>query len=252
MDIKKQYYNTKYGIVYIKIIQKALKQNRVKLKKNSGGYVYYEAHHILPKSLFKEYSDLKIHKWNKVLLTAREHFICHILLVKHYRKIKNTDADIKMSKAIRRLSQDGKHNSKLYEKLKLNLSCSNGTKAKIGQANKGNIPSKEARLKMSIAGKGRIHSPETITKMKKPKTKQHKLNISKAKNNKIEIYDNNNILRYRNDINFFEFCKINNLPGRAFKTSYLNEVKLFTTKNGEIQAIKNGTIKYKGWYAKKI
>lgn len=43
---------------------------------------YYEKHHILPKSLWPEYSSLHKNKWNQVTLTAREHFICHMLLVR--------------------------------------------------------------------------------------------------------------------------------------------------------------------------
>ena len=64
---------------YIKIINKALSENRKKLSKTNIDYVYYEAHHILPKSLFV---DLKKDKENIVLLTPKEHFECHKLLTK--------------------------------------------------------------------------------------------------------------------------------------------------------------------------
>lgn len=39
-----------------------------------------EYHHILPKSLFPEYEDLKIHKWNGVYLSASAHMIAHWIL----------------------------------------------------------------------------------------------------------------------------------------------------------------------------
>lgn len=65
----------KYTNWYISIITNAQKLNRKKEK-------YYESHHILPKSLSPEYSDLRKHKWNKVVLTPKEHFICHLLLTK--------------------------------------------------------------------------------------------------------------------------------------------------------------------------
>ena len=68
-----------YRKVYMKIISNAIKENRKKLSKDAENYVYYEAHHILPKSLFPAWSKRKS---NIVLLTAREHFFCHQLLTK--------------------------------------------------------------------------------------------------------------------------------------------------------------------------
>lgn len=61
--------------IYEAIIQKAKYENRVKLSKNQEGYVYYEKHHILPRCL-----NGSNDKENLVLLTAREHYICHKLL----------------------------------------------------------------------------------------------------------------------------------------------------------------------------
>lgn len=46
-----------YRKVYMKIINKAINENRKKLSKDAENYVYYEEHHILPKSLFPA--------WNK-------------------------------------------------------------------------------------------------------------------------------------------------------------------------------------------
>jgi hypothetical protein len=67
--IKNKYYNWYYGI-----IQNAKSQQRVKATTQ-----YYEKHHILPQSLG---GDNK--KDNLVLLSAREHFICHYLLCKYH------------------------------------------------------------------------------------------------------------------------------------------------------------------------
>ena len=66
-----------YRHVYMKIISNAKKQGR---SKNDG--VYYEEHHILPKSLFPLWKSR--HNSHTVLLTAREHFFCHKLLTKIY------------------------------------------------------------------------------------------------------------------------------------------------------------------------
>lgn len=64
--------SNKYSKWYYSIVAKAKSQNRVK-----GSGVYYESHHIIPSSLG---GNNKI--TNKVLLTFKEHFICHHLLTK--------------------------------------------------------------------------------------------------------------------------------------------------------------------------
>ena len=58
--------------LYQSIIEKAQKENREK-----GKGVYYERHHITPKFIGGSNE-----KDNLVLLTAREHFVCHLLLTK--------------------------------------------------------------------------------------------------------------------------------------------------------------------------
>lgn len=67
----------KYTKWYWSIIEKAL------LRKSDPS-VITERHHILPKGkyMYPEFRSLKIHKWNGVNLTLREHFVCHLLLTK--------------------------------------------------------------------------------------------------------------------------------------------------------------------------
>ena len=67
--------------VYETIIQKAKFENRIRIKKNQIGYIYYENHHILPKCI-----GVNEDQNNKVLLTAREHFVCHKLLTYIYKE----------------------------------------------------------------------------------------------------------------------------------------------------------------------
>jgi hypothetical protein len=93
----------------MKIIRKAQSENR---KKGKG--VYYELHHILPKSLYPLWVK---EKRNLVFLTAREHFICHLMADKVWPN-KN------MFFALWRLLNDGQNNyvikgSKEYEQLKI-------------------------------------------------------------------------------------------------------------------------------------
>lgn len=66
------YNETKYVRWYYNIVEKALSEGRKKSKKQ-----YYERHHIVPKSI-GGCNDAG----NLVLLTAKEHFIVHLLLVK--------------------------------------------------------------------------------------------------------------------------------------------------------------------------
>jgi ribosomal protein L37AE/L43A len=86
---------------------------------------YYEEHHILPKSLFADYKNLRKNKWNRVLLTAKEHFICHWLLTK---VCKNEFQYQKMLKAFVGMTRNKNGNRKLtsfeYSKLKEKASFS--------------------------------------------------------------------------------------------------------------------------------
>ena len=61
--------------IYDNIILNAKFQNRIKHRE-----IYYEEHHIVPKCLGGEEE-----KENKVLLTAREHFVVHKLLTYIYK-----------------------------------------------------------------------------------------------------------------------------------------------------------------------
>jgi hypothetical protein len=67
----------KYHTWYHQIIENALLNNRIKHKRSNVNYKYYEKHHILPKAMNGNDTNN-----NLVLLTAREHFICHKLLTK--------------------------------------------------------------------------------------------------------------------------------------------------------------------------
>lgn len=77
-----------------------------------GGYK--EKHHIIPRSLggSNEHTNL-------IYLTAREHYICHMLLVEIYRKDK--ESFLKMLSAFM-MMKTRSINSKLYEKYKIEYS----------------------------------------------------------------------------------------------------------------------------------
>ena len=78
---------------YFKLIRQVLQENRVK-----GEGVYYEAHHIIPKSFNKKSST--------VLLTPEEHYLAHKYLAEHWKN--HSTYGKKMLWAFHRISYDGK------------------------------------------------------------------------------------------------------------------------------------------------
>lgn len=156
-----------YKHIYMKIITKALKEQKlgVRLK---GKDVYYEKHHILPKSLFPLWKDKSS---NQVLLTAREHYFCHQLLTKIY-------PTKSMIFALWRLSHSDKHkvSSREYERLR----------ALVGKAsseiNKGHICSDELKKHFSklFSGSGNpMYGRSAIREMDDQRLKEYKENMSK-------------------------------------------------------------------------
>jgi hypothetical protein len=103
-----------YEKIYNQIIENAKTLNRVK-----GKDMIFENHHILPKSIGGGNN-----KENLVLLTPKEHYICHRLLVQIYR---GTNNQFKMYYAMWCMINGlGKNrhitSSKIYEKLRIEMS----------------------------------------------------------------------------------------------------------------------------------
>jgi len=132
-----------YKKIYEDLISKAKYECRKKLDKHSVNYVYYENHHIIPKCLGG--SDKSE---NLVLLTAREHFIAHKLLVLIYGNNKNlVYACIRLS-----YSRTGDYiKSALdYEFIKyflIKIPMSTETRNKISKSQKGRTRSNEFKQK---------------------------------------------------------------------------------------------------------
>jgi hypothetical protein len=96
------FYSNKYTRWYYSIIHEAQSQERKKLPKNYTNYVYYERHHIIPKSLGGK---------DTVLLTAKEHFICHILLPKMCMNEKHKQ---QMLNALHKMKSKNPHQKERY------------------------------------------------------------------------------------------------------------------------------------------
>lgn len=201
---------TKYSKYYLLIIEKSKLDNRKKLKKDNKNYIYYENHHILPSSLFPDYKDLKINKWNSVLLTAKEHYICHALIWKHYKKL-NSKEQYSMSYAFCHMNtkrgenqRTYRYNSKLYEYCKINFKHSEESKIKMRESCIGRIISEETRLKISNANKGRIIPHKERVKMSLAlRNKKTIKAINKITNTVMMV----NKEEFDNDINLIGFRK---------------------------------------------
>ena len=83
---------------------------------------YVEKHHICPKAkdLFPEYGALSKFKWNKILISGRHHYICHLLLSKAYGGSQATALMLMVNRGL-----GGTYNSKLYESSRKELSIYN-------------------------------------------------------------------------------------------------------------------------------
>jgi len=96
---------------YLKIYNDLMTTRKQKKRTKNAG-VYYENHHILPRSLGG--TD---ERENLILLTAREHFVAHALLMKHFEKVGSKEK-YKMSQAFvlmgRVCGAEKRKNSRLY------------------------------------------------------------------------------------------------------------------------------------------
>lgn len=161
-----------YRHIYMIIITKAKEEMQLGIRCKSNGN-YYEKHHILPKSLFPLW---EYRRSNIVLLTAREHYFCHELLIKIY-------PSRSMNYALWFLSNSKYHkvSSRQYERAKL-LNWKNS----LGESNPnfGNKWNDEQKLAASVKTKNRIaafgnpmkdkyHSEDFKRKMRAAKSGRH-------------------------------------------------------------------------------
>ncbi len=133
-----------HTLIYDKIIDNSIKENRRKLNKINENYVYYENHHIIPRCIGgKDDED------NLVLLTAKEHYICHKLLtfIYHDHKIYHAFHFMTNTRSLNFSSNDYKYAKELKSiaMFENNPSKNKDVAIKIGLGNKGKTVSKESR-----------------------------------------------------------------------------------------------------------
>ena len=179
----------KYSTWYFAIVDRALSEHRIK------GAQYFERHHILPKakSMWPEYGSLKDHPWNGVLLTPREHFICHRLLT----RMTTGAAKTSMVFGLKRLTTGTKYGSRWYAKIRAEFVRANsgsshpsfGLKASLEtralmSASAPKTKSPEHRRKIGEANARRVWTDESrrkasVSASQKTLSDDHKANIAK-------------------------------------------------------------------------
>lgn len=183
-----------YKHIYLEVIRKA-KNEQLNGNRPLNGYYkhrdfkdeYFEFHHILPKSIFPKFKNIKK---NLVPLTAREHFICHKLLLKIYPSREMAYALICLCNKRKDLEQNI-INSKEYEKIRKIVSKYQSDFLK------GHIVSNEQRIKISNTIKnlyetGILHSHnEGNSLSNETKEKISNKLKEKYKNGNIEVWNKN-------------------------------------------------------------
>ena len=200
--------DNKYTKWYFNIIENA------KTKLRTKGEVYYESHHIIPRAL-----DGNNKKENLVLLTPKEHFICHLLLIK--------------------MCIDGKHIKSMYWAFRMMGTCLskgiftsnmyNFYREKFDYNNRGkNHPryglnwSNDYKRIISIKTKEAMNRPELKLHLSKVRTNKKakestKLLMSKQRKGKLWISNitlQNTKMIYKNELEHYN--NIGWVKGRLF------------------------------------
>ena len=147
--------DNKYKELYFKIINRSIGRTL---------NCYTEDHHIIPRSMGGTDES-----FNLVALTAKEHYVCHLLLV----KFTFGDSKSKMAKAVWMMK--GKNNrenysSKMYAKLQELCSLEQSNRSLEMWSNK------EFRNEMILKKIGRVNSEFTKIKMSESAKLRHKMN----------------------------------------------------------------------------
>lgn len=163
--------DNKYTRIYNSIVAQA------KSRVNS---CYTEKHHIIPKSLGGT-NDIN----NIVELTAKEHYLCHLLLIKMTEGANRTKMRYAAYKFTHINPYQGKRlkiTGRRYQYLKEQMSLAN--KERPGP-NKGKKMSEEQKMKISNALKGRKLGPQSHEHRRKlgqyTRTAEHKRKISESR-----------------------------------------------------------------------
>lgn len=121
--------HNRYSIIYYKIIARAISQNRARNE------LYNQKHHIIPESLGGSNDPS-----NLVLLTYKEHRVCHCLLIKMQH---NKQDEIKMRHAYGFFNKYSKFNGPRYKRGSDNIFSSPAMKELVRERMLKNNPMKD-------------------------------------------------------------------------------------------------------------
>lgn len=236
-----------YQRIYDSIINNAklLEESRKLQKKQRLNY--FERHHIIPKCLGGSNDES-----NLVYLTAKEHYLCHRLLVEIH------PGDYRLKFAIwQMLHQTKLHkryipSGKIYERIKneyavsrLGVPKSTETKLRMSRSATGRIMSEETKRKLSIINTGKKLSAETIAKMSNTlrgmkKSEETRRRMTKPK--PIVACPHCGVTGGQNTMVQWHFDKCKSLPGNEhihdIRTNTLHECPKCGTKSTSLSNMK--------------
>lgn len=162
-----------YAAIYNNIIERA--KGRV-----IEGYV--ERHHIIPRCMGGDNNSN-----NLVKLTAREHYICHLLLVKMYPNERKLIYAAHMM-SVTTKSNLGRSQNRRYEWIRMKHA---EQVSKDRKGKRGYKQTEEHKLKGKISRTGLKRTPESRERLSKalkgrPKSDEHKRKISEASKLRIQ------------------------------------------------------------------
>ncbi|AKE44751.1 homing endonuclease [Sinorhizobium phage phiM9] len=198
--------NTWHSKCYHDLISKCKNELRSKSKET-----YFESHHIFPECFGG--SD---EEDNRVLLTAREHFVAHLLLSKMFHGWMKRSMSCALNYLASNRTRMEKLNSRQYELAKTiyvktcyGRNYSEETRRKLSEAAKGKKRSEEAKRKTSEKLKGRKMPREAVERgiakrigVPKPNPKVRKSCKLVSPSGEIVFVENRSV-----------FCKENGISG---------------------------------------
>lgn len=175
-----------YKKIYNQIIEKAKSEERIK-----SSNLYYESHHIIPKCIGGDDSEN-----NLVLLTAKEHFVCHKLLILIYPNqtklvyalwMMSNGSNTYRRKHLKVSSRDYELSRKLYiethsEKMKGRIVDEKIGK-KISESKKGKPRPEHVKEILRTIGKGKVGEKNSFYGRKH--TEESKKKMSESAKNKV-------------------------------------------------------------------
>ena len=164
-----------YQKIHDSVIERAKNESRV-----YGQGDYYERHHIIPKCLG---GRGKTHQWkthpNIVLLTAREHFVIHQLLVIIHPEAAKLKAALWFMCNQKALGRSYRVSSRLYERARLEYIQQIEGIPKSEEHRRNLSNSKKGILRGPISDEHRQNLKQSVTGLKK--SQEHRHNLSTAK-----------------------------------------------------------------------